>query len=37
MTISSRFRRMQLVDQKTQQKTGHTGGRHLWGGGSKNR
>ncbi|WP_072176383.1 MULTISPECIES: hypothetical protein [Bacillus] len=28
---------MQLVDQKTQQKTGHTGGRHLWGEGSKNR
>ncbi|CAI6299865.1 HNH endonuclease [Bacillus subtilis] len=29
--------RMQLVDQKVHRKTGHTGGRHLWGGGSKNR
>ncbi|MEC1826734.1 T7SS effector LXG polymorphic toxin [Bacillus velezensis] len=29
--------RMQLVDQKVHRQTGHTGGRHLWGGGSKNR
>lgn len=29
--------RMQLVDMKTHYLTGHTGGRSIWGGGSKNR
>lgn len=29
--------RMQLVDFETHQKTGHTGGKSLWGGGSENR
>ena len=29
--------RMQLVDTETHQKTGHTGGRSLWGGGTDNR
>lgn len=29
--------KMQLVDFETHQKTGHTGGRSLWGGGSDNR
>jgi hypothetical protein len=29
--------RMQLVDTKTHQKTGHTGGRNIWGGGTENR
>ncbi|MCR5213736.1 MAG: HNH endonuclease [Eubacterium sp.] len=29
--------RMQLVDSEIHQKTGHTGGRSLWGGGSNNR
>lgn len=28
---------MQLVDLETHQKTGHTGGRYIWGGGSDNR
>ena len=29
--------KMQLVDYETHQKTGHTGGRDIWGGGSDNR
>lgn len=29
--------RMQLVDLETHQKTGHTGGKAIWGGGSENR
>lgn len=29
--------KMQLVDTETHQKTGHTGGRSIWGGGSENR
>ncbi len=29
--------RMQLVDTETHQKTGHTGGKSIWGGGSANR
>lgn len=29
--------KMQLVDTETHQKTGHTGGRNIWGGGSDNR
>lgn len=29
--------KMQLVDYETHQKTGHTGGRKIWGGGSENR
>ena len=29
--------KMQLVDYDTHQKTGHTGGRSVWGGGSENR
>lgn len=29
--------KMQLVDAETHQKTGHTGGRSIWGGGSDNR
>lgn len=29
--------KMQLVDYETHQKTGHTGGRSIWGGGSDNR
>ena len=29
--------KLQLVDQATHEKTGHTGGKHEWGGGSENR
>lgn len=29
--------KMQLVDTETHQKTGHTGGRNVWGGGTENR
>ena len=29
--------RMQLVDSEIHAKTGHTGGRSIWGGGSENR
>ena len=29
--------KMQLVDSEEHQKTGHTGGRSIWGGGSENR
>ena len=29
--------KMQLVDSETHAKTGHTGGRSIWGGGSENR
>ena len=29
--------KMQLVDFETHQKTGHTGGRYIWGGGTENR
>lgn len=29
--------KMQLVDTETHQKTGHTGGRSIWGGGTENR
>lgn len=29
--------KMQLVDFETHQKTGHTGGRNIWGGGTENR
>ena len=29
--------KMQLVDTETHQKTGHTGGRAIWGGGTDNR
>lgn len=29
--------KMQLVDYETHQKTGHTGGRKIWGGGTENR
>lgn len=29
--------KMQLVDTETHQKTGHTGGRKIWGGGTENR
>lgn len=29
--------KMQLVDTETHQKTGHTGGRSIWGGGNENR
>ncbi len=29
--------KMQLVDTETHQKTGHTGGRSIWGGGTESR
>lgn len=29
--------KMQLVDTETHQRTGHTGGRSIWGGGTENR